>query len=153
MEKEKKWFFRALGLFVLIIGLLAAVNILIDPYGLFKKDFADQFVEPNKNFIKVRYVTDNPDRYDCFVFGSSRVNSVDARKIKGYRCYNMTYNGGLPGDHLKNLRYMVEQGVKVKLVLIGLDDFVIRDNPVSHLTQPLRHPYPPVIHESVFLFF
>ena len=153
MNRDKKWFCTALGVFVLAFAMVGLVNYVLDPYGLFRKDFSWQFVEPNSNFIKVRHVTENPGRYDCFVFGSSRVSNIDVRTIKNYRCYNMTSNGGLPHEYLDNLKYMLKKGVNMKLVLVGLDDFSFKSNPADRLSQPLRHPYPPVLNQSLAPFY
>ncbi len=153
MSKDRWWFCSALGVFAVAFAIVGLGNYLLDPYGLFRKDFSWQFVEPNSNFIKVRYVTEHPDRYDCFIFGSSRVGNIDVRKIKDYRCYNMTSNGGLPQEFLNNLSYMLKKGVKMKLVLVGLDDFSFKGNPADRLSQLLRHPYPPVLNKSVIPFY
>ena len=65
----------------------------------------------------------------------------------------MTSNGGLPHEYLNNLRYMLKKGVKMKLVLMGLDDFSFRTNPAERLSQPFRrHPYPPVLMSTCCLF-
>jgi hypothetical protein len=153
MEDYRKWFYIALGIFSATAGLVGLVNYIVDPYGLLRKDFTWQFIEPNKNFIKIRFIAQNPDRYDSFAFGSSRVNSIDVRKIQGYRCYNVHYNGGLPRDHLDNIRYLLKKGVKIKLILLGLDDMSFRDDPGDHLRQPLRHPYPPVLNQHPFPYY
>ncbi len=153
MNREKRWFYTALGIMVFALAIVGLANYLLDPYGLFRKDFSWQFVEPNSNFIKVRHVTEHPDRYDCFVFGSSRVSNIDVRTIKNFRCYNMTCNGGLPYEFLNNLRYMLKKGVSMKLVLVGLDDFSFKTNPAERLTQPLRHPYPPVLNQHLAPFY
>jgi len=153
MSTYTKWFYSALGVFAVTFAIVGFGNYLLDPYGLFRKDFSWQFVEPNSNFIKVRYVTEHPDRYDCFLFGSSRVGNIDVRTIKNYRCYNMTCNGGLPHEFLDNLKYMLQRGVNIKLVLVGLDDFSFKSNPAERLTQPLRHPYPPVLNQSPIPFY
>jgi hypothetical protein len=153
MDRERKWFGVALAIMLLAVGINGLFSYVVDPYGLFRKDFKYQFVEPNRNFIKARYLTEHPDRYDCLVFGSSRVNSIDVRKIRDYRCYNMTCNHGLPGDHLDNLKYMIKKGVKVRMVLVGLDEFDFREDPAIRLAQPLRHPYPPVVGQYVLPFY
>jgi hypothetical protein len=145
MESYRKWFYRALGILAATVGLIGLFNYTVDPYGLLRKDFSYQFVEPNKNFIKIRFIAQNPNRYDGFVFGSSRVNGIDVRKIRGYACYNVHYSGGLPRDHLDNIRFLLKKGVKIKLILIGLDEFSFKDDPDARLYQPLRHPYPPVL--------
>ena len=153
MERYRKWLFLALGILLGTVGLAGLTNYIVDPYGLLRKDFTYQFIEPNKNFIKIRFITQNPDRYDSFVFGSSRVNSIDVRKIQGYKCYNVHYSGGLPRDHLDNIRYLLKKRVKIKLILIGLDDFSFRDDPEARLHQPLRYPYPPVLNQHPFPYY
>jgi hypothetical protein len=153
MEVYRKWLFLALGILLSIVGLTGLTNYILDPYGLLRKDFTYQFIEPNKNFIKIRFITQNPDRYDSFVFGSSRVNNINVRKIQGYKCYNVHYSGGLPRDHLDNIRYLLKKRIKIKLIVIGLDEFSFRDDPEARLHQPLRHPYPPVLNQHPFPYY
>ncbi len=153
MEKERKWFRWALAIMVLTLGLNGLFSYLTDPYGLFRRDFRYQFVEPDLNFIKVQHLLAHPERYDCLVFGSSRVNTIDVRKIRGYRCYNMTCNGGLPRDYLDNVRYLLKKGMSLRMILVGLDDFDFRVDPASHLSQPSRHPYPPVVGQPLLPFY
>jgi hypothetical protein len=153
MEIYRKWLCLALGILLGTVGLIGLTNFIVDPYGLLRKDFSYQFIEPNKNFIKIRFITQNPDRYDSFVFGSSRINSIDVRKIQGYRCYNVHYSGGLPRDHLDNIRFLLKKGVRIKLILIGLDDFSFREDPDARLHQPLRYPYPPVLNQHPFPYY
>ncbi len=153
MDSNKKWFFRALLLIIAGLGFVAVVNYVLDPYGIFRKDFSWQFIEPNKHYIKVRHVTEHPDRFDCFLFGSSRANHIDVRKIKGGRCYNMQHAGGLPREYLDSMKYMVKKGVKIEFALIALDEVSYNYNPKEHLSQPMRHPYPPVLNEYRFPYF
>ncbi|HME44523.1 MAG TPA: hypothetical protein VKF36_15645 [Syntrophorhabdales bacterium] len=153
MNNEKTWFYSALGIIVLGFLIVGLANYVLDPYGLFRKDFSWQFVEPNNDFIKPRYVTEHPLRYDCFVFGSSRANNIDVRKIKGYSCYNMFCNGEVPHEHLGNLKYMLKKGVKIRLVLVQLDDFSFRTDPAQRLNDPLRHPYPPVLNQHLLPYY
>ena len=153
MDNYRKWFFMALGILAATVGLVGLVNYIVDPYGLLRKDFSWQFIDPNKNFIKTRFLSENPERFDCLVMGSSRVNSIDVRKIRGYRAYNVHYSGGLPRDHLENIRYLLKKGVRIKLILLGLDEFSYKDDPNDRLYQPLRHPYPPVLGQHPLPFY
>ena len=152
MDNNKKWFFRAILLIIIGLGLVAVINYIIDPYGIFRKDFSWQFIEPNKHYIKVRYVSQHPNRYDCFLFASSRGNNIDARKIKGGKCYNMQHSGGLPREHLNTMRYLLKKGVDIKFAVIALDEFSFQYSPDEHLSQPMRHHYPLVLNESRFLY-
>jgi hypothetical protein len=153
MSKDKRWFCMALGVLLLAFAVVGLANYVLDPYGLFRKDFSWQFVEPDKDFIKTRYVTENPDRFDCFVFGSSRVNSIDVRKIKDATCYNMHSPVALPRNYLDDMRYLLKKRVRMKLVLIGLDDFSFKLDPNAQLSQPLTHPYPPVLGHASFPYY
>lgn len=137
------------------VGLL---NYIVDTYGVFRygtwrHDVVYQFTEPNLNFIKTRYIALNPQRYDCLIFGSSRVNGIDGRQVKDRTCYNMNYSLGLPRDHLDNLRYILKKAARPRIVLIGLDEFSYKVDPAQHFTDYLRYPYPPAVHQNAALFY
>jgi len=158
MKRYRKWFFTGVILMAAELGAVALFNYIVDPNGVFRygpwrHDVAYQFSLANKNFVKTRYIASNPEKYDCLIFGSSRVNGIDGRDAKGYSCYNMTYPGGLPRNHLDNLRYLLSKGVRPKVVLIGLDEFSYKLDPAEHFTDYVRYPYPPVVHQSTFLFY
>ena len=116
-----KRFIRKILLFITFCVLLTSVVCIgIDPYNVFHyKKIRDNGVEPNKNFIKMAYILDNPDKFDSFIFGSSRVGAIHGEKIKNARCYNMTYSMGLPGEHLANLKTMIKNGITPKNIYIA----------------------------------
>jgi hypothetical protein len=105
------------------------------------------------NFVKTRYVALNPRKFDCLIFGSSRVGGIDGRQVKDAACYNMFYAAGLPRNHLDNLRYLLAKGVRPKVVLIGLDEFSYKEDPAEHPTDYTRYPYPPAVHQNTYLFY
>lgn len=153
MTSEKKWSLIAICIIVICLGATAVLNYIIDPYGIFRKDFSWQFIEPNKNFVKARYVSQNPDLYDCFLFASSRGNNIDAARIKKGSCFNMQYSGGLPREHLDMMKYLISKGVKINYAVVALDEFSFQYRPEEHLSQPMRHPYPPVLNEPLFPYY
>lgn len=149
----KKWVLRVLSSLVCGILVMVLGNIIIDPYGILRSDFSLQVQEPNTHFIKIKYLLKNRGRFDSFLFGSSRVGGIDVKKIPNGRFYNMTYSEGLPEEHLRNLRYMLEQGVKVRSVMVGLDDFSYRVDPRSHDFDLLRQQHPAVSGKSWITFY
>lgn len=153
VKQSKKWCKFVLIIILGTVTIISLINYLIDPYGIFRIDFRNQVVEPNQHFIKVRYIVSNPKKFDSFVFGSSRVNSIDVSKIKNGKWYNMTYSEGLPAEHLRHLKFFKEHGVLIKNVMIGLDDFSYKIDPNTHFNQMLRQPYPAVIGESVIAYY
>jgi hypothetical protein len=158
MNRYKKWFFTGLIILAVELGSVAALNYIVDPYGLFRygtwrHDVSHQFMGTAKNFIKTRYVAHNPHKYDCLIFGSSRVNGIDPRQIKDATCYNMNYGDGLPRNYLDDLRYILSKGARPRIVLIGLDEFSYKKETSEHFTDYMRHPYPPAVHQSTILFY
>lgn len=137
---RKRFYFILLKIFILLI-CLSGINFVIDPYGIFKKDISKQILEPNKNYLKTKYILKNKNKYDAFIFGSSRVGVIPVEKISGYRFYNMTYSEGVPKEWLDTLKTFIENDIKIKMVIIGIDDISFKVNYKEHLNQPMRLPY------------
>lgn len=129
-----------------LLGMLCAVfvcavSVAIDPYNVFHwRNARDNGVEPNKNYVKTQYVIHNPGKYDTFIFGNSRVGSLDAARISD-KCYNMYYSEGLPAEHYENLAAFLEAGVEVKKVYLGIDDVPCFVDPSIHDGQLIRRPF------------
>lgn len=114
----------------------------LDPFNVFHvSDIRNNGVEPNRNYIKMCYILDNPTKFDSLIFGSSRVGSIHGEKIPNERCYNMTYSAGVPKEHLQNIRTLVKNHVPIKRVYVGVDSISYTEDPREHLFQPLRIPY------------
>ncbi len=139
----KRFLIKLLPFIIWIVLLMVVVPVAIDPYNVFHVEhIRDNGIEPNKNFLKTEYVIRHPDRFDAFLFGSSRVSSIHTDRIEGYRCYNMTYSEGVPKEHLENLQVMLEHGVRPKMVLVGVDSISYMIDPAVHRDNRLRCPYP-----------
>ena len=94
---KKKLALKLILLGFLCVAFACGVSMLIDPYNVFHWSRArDNGVEPNKNYVKTQYVLHHPEQYDTFIFGNSRVGSIDASGI-GDPCYNMYYKGRRTG--------------------------------------------------------
>lgn len=126
---------------LLLFAGVMALNAVIEPYGLFRSDFTKMNIEPNQAFIKMRYLIRHPDRYDSFLFGSSRVGKINVKDVPDGRYYNMTYSEGLPHEHLQNIRLLLKHGVHIRNLIVGLDDFSYKVDPAVHYGQKMRHPY------------
>lgn len=122
--------------------LTVVIPVLIDPYNIFHIDnIRYNGVEPNKNFIKMSYIIENPDKFDSLLFGSSRVGSIHVEKIVGEKCYNMTYSAGIPSEHLENIKTLIQNNVIPKKIYIGLDSLSYTEKGEEHYTEQLRCPY------------
>ena len=138
----RKFFLQILLFTALFLFPFAAYNYVTDYSGVLKDDFSYLRIEPNQHIVKMRYLTQNTDKYNAFAFGNSRVGKIDLLKINdGCRWYNMTYSEGLPAEWLADVKILLKRGVKIKRLFIGVDEGSFRTDPKSHETQFLRMPY------------
>jgi hypothetical protein len=150
----KKFFLKFFFLLLLPSIITTSAAYILDPFNVFHyKNIRDNGVEPNKNYIKMRYILDNPGKFDAFLFGSSRVGGIDVAAIPGLHCYNMTYSVGLPKEHFENLEVMIQKNIIPNTVLLGVDDIACYARPENHHKQLLRMPYPNKAAQDNFAYF
>lgn len=129
-----------LGISILVLAVIATV--IIDPYNVFHVfSVRENGVEPNKNYIKMNYILEYPNKFNSFMFGSSRVGYINTEDIDDVSCYNMTYSMGLPSEHLNNIITLIENGIVPKRIYMGVDSYSYTVLPESHYTDRLRAPY------------
>lgn len=138
----KKFVQQFLGVVVVMLLAVMGYNYMTDTSGLFNKDFSVPRIEPDQHFVKIRYLLENPDKYNAYCFGSSRVGNLDLKQIdNGNRYYNMTYSEGLPQEWAQDIKIMMKHHVQISQIMIGIDDFSFRVNMQTHERQYLRIPY------------
>jgi len=102
----------------------------------------EQVTEPNQRYLKVKHVLNNPDRYNSFIFGNSRVGKIDVGKINdGNQWYNFAYSEGIPFEHLQDIKTLLSGGVSIKKVIVGLDEISCFFSREKHKNESLRRRY------------
>ena len=136
-------FLCRLSVFVVYALIIQVVlPIAVDPANVFHAEHIRQLPsEPNKNYIKMKYILANPDKFSGYMFGSSRVGSIHTEKINDGNIYNMTYSMGVPVEHLANIRTMLTNNVRPSVIYMGLDGISYLEKAENHLSQPWRCPY------------
>ena len=103
--------------------------------------------EPNKNYVKTKFVNNNPERFNAFVMGSSRVGNIPCDYLpeklndKDLYWYNMTYSEGIPSEHLLTLKSFLNNGVSIDMIILGFDNIAMYAKIDDHNCQLLRIPY------------
>lgn len=138
--------------FLLVCSPIIFFNTVVDPYGIFFKAFKYIPMEPNKRYMKMRFLLDNPDKFDSFIFGSSRANSITPENIPNNKYFNMTYSGGMPSQHLEDIQELLQNGVKIKNLLIGIDYSSLLENPGIAESDLLRKKYPESLIEKILFY-
>jgi hypothetical protein len=137
----RRWALSLLLSVLGVIGLVILINCTVDAYGILRTDFSRQFQEPNENFIKMKYLLGHKDKYDSFLFGSSRALQIDTKKMTDGAWYNMAYSEGLPNEFLDTLKFMLREGVRIRNVMIALDEFSFVIDPGKHTNDLMRQAH------------
>ncbi len=153
MNSHKTWSKAVLLLIIVLVGSVVLINVVVDAYGILRTDFSKQFQNPNMNYVKIKYLLANKQKFDSFVFGSSRVETIDVKKIPDGRFYNMIYPLGLPAEHLANIRFLLKNGVAIKNVMIGIDEFSYLVDPAPRRSDLLAQPHPAVSGKPLSVFY
>lgn len=141
----KTVFLKLIVLFLISIIPVASFNYFIDPYGIFNNLCMNLWYElghePNQHYAKMRHLINDKHSWDSYLFGASRVGKINPGLIPDGNYYNMNYSEGLPGEHLVDIKVLLEKGVPVRNIMIGLDNFSYAMRPEDHYGQIMRHPY------------
>lgn len=131
-----KRFIKKLLLFIIPICILSlSFSYIVDPFNIFHAlNIKDNGVEPNKNYIKMAYILNNPDKFDTFVFGSSRVGNIHVNNIWEAKAYNMTYSEALPSEILANVKTLIKNNIIPKKIYVGVDNLSYTIDPKTHLS-------------------
>lgn len=116
----------------------AGINVLIDPFDLFGVSPLSQGPSLNQRFHHIRYLSDNPGKFNVLMMGTSITGIIDPRVVDaivpGARTYNMGFFLATPSDLLKAAKYLHAHNVLPQRVIVGVDTFlfVARDPSLRH---------------------
>lgn len=117
------------------------INFYVDSYGIFGNNLEYQSLEPNQNYLKTKYILENPKKFNGFIFGSSRIGNIPTEEIINYKVYNMTYSEGLPQEWEQTLNIFINNDIVPEIILLGIDDFDFKVKLQTHEKQQMRKPY------------
>ena len=133
MNKKKMFYITLAMIMFLLLGSIL-INYILNPYGVFKKYKNYEISTPiNERYLKTSYILDNPQKYDSFIFGSSRVGTLEGENLKEIgNFYNMTFSGAMPKEILEILELFIENKIEIKNIILGIDDFDFYTEPKTH---------------------
>lgn len=136
----KKFFYKLIYTILIILILITSVNYYFDFYAVLSQNKNIYYESINDRYAKMKYVLNNPNKYDIYIWGSSRIQKADPN-ILGKRAYNMGASAGSPEDCLHDLRILIKNKVNIKKVYLALDNFSYKNNHEYDLTSFNRIPY------------
>ncbi len=149
-----KKFLMKVSVFAVYALLLQVIfPFIADPFNVFHdNNIRSNGVGFNSNYIKMKYILNHPDRFNAFLFGSSRVGAIHNEKIPELRTYNMTYSAGLPSEHLANIKTFLKNKICPAKIYVGVDSYSYTDEISEHVKQPMRCPYEYLADDKIYLF-
>ncbi len=119
-----------------------------------------RFIEatPNRNFIKTKYILNEPAKFNAFLFGSSRIGPMPPdflpKEYKGEKLswYNMTYPTGIPKENLETVKTFLKNNVKIKVAIVQFDDIALQVSPEEHKNTHFCMPYQ-IYEKNKILFY
>ncbi|WGV27399.1 hypothetical protein [Halotia branconii] len=146
-----KTYFTVVGVLLSSVG---AINLAIDPLWYFN---GNKLTHVNRAFNERLTKTNlllhsNRQKYDCLIFGSSRVTLLNSKLFKNNHCFNYSFSAGRAEEFAKYAAYAKNKGVNPKTVYVGIDafNFIIDDRP---LKQNVEVAEPKPIYQSYLLSF
>ena len=138
----KRFLLKLIPFVIFCAVICIGIPIVIDPCNVFHwEKIRDNGVEINKNYVKMKYILSNPEKYDTYMFGSSRVGAIHTNNIENENCYNMTYAMALPKENLANLRTFLESDIVPKKIYLGVDSLSYTEDYSKHYSEEIRCPY------------
>ena len=104
------------------------VNVLIDPYDLFRVSPIGIGPSLNQRVQHIRHLESNAGRFNVLLMGTSVMGLADPRvvdeEVPGASAYNMSFFVASPTDMLRASEYLATRGALPKRVVVGLDTFL-----------------------------
>jgi len=113
-----------------VVAVLAvfAVNAAVDPLWYFGGNkIGTVNYAFNERLSKTNLFLSQKDRYDCVIFGDSRVTLLPEDRIEGYRCFNFAFSAGKAAEAVAYARYLRANGFQPKLVIMGVPGAAFRE--------------------------
>ena len=147
---SKKWVLVFLVTVLVLAALLAALNLVVDPFGAFGDRLLSWFSYDETNnprVAKFSYLEQHHDEYDSYILGCSSTSSfpVDAfNEAYDASFYNLIMYGADMRDCEKIARYLIEHYEVKNLILnVYLDNGLTYDEESDRLTKNLHYKEDP----------
>lgn len=118
----KKFTYSFIISFITIIMIIISFNYYFDPDAIFRQNKQIYYGPISDRYAKTSYILKNKEKYNTFIWGSSRVQKMDAF-ILNTRSYNMGATSGGVEDCLRGLKIFVNNRIKIENVYLGIDNF------------------------------
>ena len=125
----KKWIVMFIAVVVAVLGLCAAFNMAVDPFGVFGDRLFDWYSyneTNNPRVAKIAYLDEHHEQYDSYVIGSSSAASYNTEELNQYmnaNFYNLFVYGCDTQDYCDFAEYLIDHYRVDNLILnLGINE-------------------------------
>ena len=127
-DKWRTWNRLVLLVLTIACAIPVCVNVLVDPYDLFRVSPVGTGPSLNQRFHHIRHLQSSVGRFNVLLMGTSVMGLADPRvvdkEVPGASAYNMSFFVASPTDMLRASEYLAMKGALPKRVVVGLDTFL-----------------------------
>ena len=138
---------------------LLTINYYCDTFNVFHwNNIRFCTATPNDNYIKTQYIIHNPDKFNAFIFGSSRVENIPPNELpevhdgNSINWYNLWYSEGIPAEHLLTIKTFLKNNVKIDTIILGFDYISMYASINTHKKELIKIPFQ-VYEDNKIAFF
>ncbi|MBK6616710.1 hypothetical protein [Ottowia sp.] len=132
-----------ISLLTVAVAIPLALNILVDPFDLFRVSPLGIGPFQNQRVRHITYLDEHPSRFNVLLMGTSIMGinspSVVEKLVPGSRAYNMAFFLATPTDLLLAAKHLARTGALPSHVIVGVDSFLFVPRE-STLSQQFRFP-------------
>lgn len=136
----KKFTYYFVAFAIIMLGIIIGINYFFDFYAVFNQNREVYYGSINDRYAKVSYILKNKERYNTFIWGSSRTQKMDS-SILSYNTYNMAATSGGPEDCLRELKIFLDNSIKINTIYLGVDNFSYKYNHLKEIQTFYTIPY------------
>jgi len=141
----KKWLACFAAAVILSLAVVAAGNVLVDPFGVFGDPVLDWYSyneTNNPRVAKIAWLEENYQNYDSYIIGSSSAAAYSVSKLNSYldaNFYNLFVYGCDTADYCDFAAYILENYTVKNLILnIGINEANTYDEGEGSLTEQMH---------------
>lgn len=131
LQSERRFALQFLGFLAIILGCVAALNLVVNPSAQFPTHFFSPVIQTSRA-EKMDLLDALPAAPEGLILGSSRVMKVEPEYLEhrtGLRFFNAGVNYARPEDHLAILRYALHRfDQPPRMVILGIDPSSFADS-------------------------
>jgi len=151
---HKKWLVFVSLFIVLNFIILGLINYIVDPFKVFNSNILPYQAQMNERYVKIEYLKKNHQKFNAYLFGSSRIGITKPKVIEKYipnsKFYNFTLSRANLYDYERYLKFFLKNKYEINTLYLQIDLDDMLDYGQNELNYAYR-AHPDLTNESMLL--